>query len=747
MLKDLPPAEGGSRIADYFTFQQDDPFILVPFFGYMVGVFLIAVIAHRYQNKKETFEAEYYVGSRSFGTWVLALSWVATMASGGSFLGYPSRIYSYGWSMAFWVSGSIATAIVGLGIVGKRINRLARQTGALTLVDLLRDRFQSHSVGVVYAVVIVFVTTIYLVAQFVAGARILESMLGTKYETGLALFAISVVAYTTYGGFRAVAWTDTLQGIVMIVGVVLLVPYAIDAAGGLENATRSLAERPDPALKPGMKPQKHSYLYLPGPQKLKKTDTAENDTREDVPPSDKTGTIEAEKHPDFDPWLPIGMGISYFLLRSLAAVMMPTTVPRLLAFKDTRSLRQALMVLAPYFLLMYGCGLISMNCAYAVGIELPPDKHDLAVPTLAAEVAHPLIAGLLIAAPFAAVMSTVDSALLVISAAVVRDLVQKTWMPTLKTESTMRLSYAITGGVGVLVFVIALGKPPYLQPLIIYYSGCGAAALFWPSLASLFWKRATAAGVIAGLIGGSTVFVVCDFGVFSAGNGPAMRAAIFGAAIDEEGRLVELVRLSTRITHTDPKAEFGALAVAIAAQMSKQDDHSGERLLAALSRRFDGEGDELIELLQSAVDSVARGQSTADFAQELGLGNGVSGYVYHTVPVCIHAWLSHPTDFRNAVTTVIACGGDADSTAAIVGGIVGTGVGKPGIPNAWLNGLLEWPRSVSWMERLAGQLAESRAAGTRARPRGVFPGATMIRNVFFLAVVVVHVFRRALPPY
>lgn len=507
MFKHILLADGEKHIADYFTFRQDDAYVLIPFFGYMLGVFLIAVVAHRYQKKREEFETEYYVGSRSFGTWVLALSWVATMASGGSFLGYPSRIYSYGWSMAFWVSGSIVTAIIGLGIVGKRINRLARQTGALTLVDLLRDRYRNHTVGVVYAAVIVFVTTVYLVAQFVAGARILESMLGTEYETGLALFAISVVAYTTYGGFRAVAWTDTMQGIVMIVGVVLLVPFAISAAGGLREATLSLAERPDPAVKPGMQPQRHAYLYLPGPQKLDNNEVANQPAENAGEPSKQ---VPAAEHPDFNPWLPISMGISFFLLRSLAAVMMPTTVPRLLAFKDTKSLRRALMVLAPYFLLMYGCGLISMNCAYAVGIELPPDQHDHAVPRLAAKVAPPLIAGLLIAAPFAAVMSTVDSALLVISAAFVRDLVQKTWLPELSTKTTMRMSYAVTGGVGIFVFIVALSKPPYLQPLIIYYSGCGAAALFWPSLASLFWKRATAAGVVAGLVGGSAVFVVCD---------------------------------------------------------------------------------------------------------------------------------------------------------------------------------------------------------------------------------------------
>jgi len=477
-------------VANVFT--ETDPYILVPFAAYMIGVFVIAILAHRYLRRGD-FEAEYYVGGRSFGAWVLAMSWVATLASGGSFLGYPSLIYSYGWSMAFWVCGSTTTALVGLGIVGKRINRLARQTGALTLVDLLRDRYRSQAVGVVYALVIVLVTTVYLVAQFVAGARILESMLGTSYQVGLVVFVVSVVAYTTYGGFRAVAWTDTLQGIVMIVGIVLLVPLAIHAAGGMSAATLGLATREDPAATAkGLPTARHAYLYPPGPEKITK-EVLESEHPEPTP----------------DPWLPIGLGISYFMLRSLGSVMMPTSVPRMLAFKDTRSLRRAMILLAPYFLLMYGSSMITMNCAHVLDLGLGPGESDRAVPELAKVVAPRWLAGILIAAPFAAVMSTVDSGLLVVSAAVVRDLVQKTFLPNLAERSTKRLSYAVTAGVGALVMLIAFDAPPFLQPLVIHYTGASVSALLWPSLATLYWRRSTATGVVSGLAGGLMVYVGC----------------------------------------------------------------------------------------------------------------------------------------------------------------------------------------------------------------------------------------------
>ena len=481
--------------------------VLVPFFGYLVAVFFIAWLCHRHQKHDHSFEDEYYVGSRSFGAWVLAMSWVATMASGGSFLGYPSRVFSYGWSMALWVSGSCVAAIIGLGVIGKRINRLARQTGALTLVDILRDRFQSRTIGIVYPVLIVFMTSVYLLAQFVAGATILENMLGMSYVKGLVFFSVCVVAYTTYGGFRAVAWTDTLQGIVMIVGIVLLVPFAISKAGGMTQATDALSQRIDPVAEarhiPRHEQPKHAYLYGPGPLKVP------NNIQELQHHAGTTMSISGDEGPTEDlSWLPWSLGISFFMLRSLAAMMMPTTVPRMLAFKDTRALRRALCLLAPYLFLMYVSSLIAMNCATRIDLGLQPHEADQAIPELAKHVAPWWLAGLIIAAPFAAVMSTVDSGLLVVSASIVRDLVQKNRRTQLSPRTTRRLSYGVTGGIGIVAFGMALTKPPFLQPLIIYYAGGAAASLFWPSIVTLFWRRATSAGVLAGLLGGAGCFVL-----------------------------------------------------------------------------------------------------------------------------------------------------------------------------------------------------------------------------------------------
>ncbi|MGV3617763.1 MAG: ADP-ribosylglycohydrolase family protein [Fimbriimonas sp.] len=179
-------------------------------------------------------------------------------------------------------------------------------------------------------------------------------------------------------------------------------------------------------------------------------------------------------------------------------------------------------------------------------------------------------------------------------------------------------------------------------------------------------------------------------GVPSAGNGAAMRAAPIGVFFrHDEVRLRAFVEASARVTHTDERAIQGALAVALAAAAS------------------------------------ARGESETELASVLthpawfapfDPGEGVSGYVVPTVHAALACWQAHPNDYRAAVTQAIEMGGDTDTVAAIVGGIVGARVGGMGIPAEWRGGVWEGPP---------------------------FP----LRNPLFLAVVLTHGFRRLLPPY
>jgi len=237
-------------------------------------------------------------------------------------------------------------------------------------------------------------------------------------------------------------------------------------------------------------------------------------------------------------------------------------------------------------------------------------------------------------------------------------------------------------------------------------------------------------------------------GVYSAGNGPAMRSAIFGAIFDDVETMVAFVRASTRVTHSDPKAEFGAIAIALAAFNSKQKTAiNGQRFVNQLAEIIGSDGNALISLLRDVVDSVATNQTTLDFAAANGHQRGVTGYVYHTVPIAIHAWLTNPCDYRAAVMSVIECGGDTDTTAAIVGGIVGVSTDESGIPQEWIAGICDWPRSIHWLQKLAIQLSKTVAVGPPQNSVSLNFAAVLLRNLVFIGVVLFHGFRRLFPPY
>ena len=229
-------------------------------------------------------------------------------------------------------------------------------------------------------------------------------------------------------------------------------------------------------------------------------------------------------------------------------------------------------------------------------------------------------------------------------------------------------------------------------------------------------------------------------GVFSAGNGPAMRASIIGAyAADDTDLLAQLVRASTIITHTDPRAEQGALAVALAARQGVLHGSvtDPEAFLASLMPQI---SDPELQRNLDAIVPHLHGSAEV-YTAALGLRYGVSGYINHTVPVALFCWLRYPADFRQAVEEAILLGGDADTTGAIVGGLMGAALGAKAIPEEWLHGLAEWPRSVGWMRRLGARLAEDGDPPPLCWP-GILP-----RNLLFFVVVLWHVLRRKLPPY
>ncbi len=557
---------------------------LYTFVGYIMAVFVLAWAANRLL-KERSFLSEYFLGSRSLGVWAFALTFAATSASGGSFTGFPSKIYSHGWVLALWIGSYMVVPICMMGLIGKRINQVARISGAITVPDVLRDRFQSPAFGLMATALIVFFMAFNLVAQCKAGSLILKTLLegvdafqqlalslgavvgdsgycagvDPQYLLCLMVFGLVVVVYTAYGGFHAVVWTDVMQGVVMVVGVVIMLPLALYQVGGLEKATKDMAqmlppERGTATLRTadgayvvpagawlqteGRVLRTAAAAVIPAAGAVEGVAVLEIATPHEVERllgesgrfaehaivqvediataphaygSDAPGSYVSGPGPSrgaADGFLPLSLAVSFFFMWAIAGTGQPSNFVRLMAFDSARTLRFSIATVAVHYSLIYFPLIIIFCCARILlpGMEAESDRIMPAMVVFLTDNAGVAwLGGLLVAAPFAAVMSTVDSFLLMISSALVRDVYQRNVRPDVSEEKLRKLSYLCTVCIGVGAVVASVNPPQFLQDIIVY-TGSGLAACFLgPVVFALYWPRATAGGCMVGMAGGFLV--------------------------------------------------------------------------------------------------------------------------------------------------------------------------------------------------------------------------------------------------
>ncbi len=579
------------------VFAEGSNIALATFGLYTLAVFVLAAMSNRLL-KKRSFLSEYFLGSRGLGVWAFALTFAATSASGGSFTGFPSKIYTHGWVLGLWIGSYMVVPICAMGLLGKRINQVARLSGAITVPDILRDRYNNAAFGILSVALIVFFMSFNLVAQFKAGTLILQTLLadvtvfhdvaawlspttssigwfdGVTPEYLLCLFAFgaAVIIYTTYGGFHAVVWTDVMQGVVMVIGVLFMLPLAIYLCGGLSKATDTMA---------GMTPPTPTIANVaianPGKTRLTNgewilwTDSADqtrlfkvvdvksasagdtlvsdvqlleietagdrervlkeqskirrNASLQDVRPTPyasgagSKGSYVTGPGPDrksVQGFLPLSLAFSFFFMWAISGAGQPSSMVRLMAFKNSVTLRRAIFTVAIYYSAIYFPLVVIFCCARVLmpGMDLESDRIMPAMAVyLTSKIGAGWLAGLLIAAPFAAVMSTVDSFLLMISSALVRDIYQRNINPN-ASEKTIKLAcYAVTLLVGTAAMLGAVNPPEFLQDIIVYVGSGLAACFLGPIVYSLYWPRSNFQGAIGGMLGGFSA----HFGMYVTG--------------------------------------------------------------------------------------------------------------------------------------------------------------------------------------------------------------------------------------
>jgi sodium/pantothenate symporter len=434
--------------------------ILTPILVFMVLIFFIGFWASKQVYSSDSFIQEYFLGGRQLGGFILAMTMTATYGSASSFIGGPGAAYTQGLGWVLLSMAQLATGYFVLMILGKKFAIMARKYNAVTLVDFLKSRYDSKWVVLLSAASIIVFLFSAMAAQWVGGARLIESVTGLTYTSALFLFAISVVIYVIIGGFRAVAFTDAAQGIVMFAGTLILLIATIYAGGGISNIISDLA--------------------------------AENPNL--VTPFGFDGGLTPLYVSSF--WILVGVGV----------VGLPQIAVRAMSYKNAKAMHTAIIVgTIVVGFIMLGMHLIGV---FARPVLPGIDVGDKVMPLLAMEILPAWLAGLVLAAPMAAIMSTVDSLLLLVSSAVVKDVYLNYIKPEASSRNVKNVSLGVTAVLGVAVFLMALSPPDLIIWLNLFAFGGLEAAFIWPVVLGLYWSTGNKYGALASMVVGVGSYIL-----------------------------------------------------------------------------------------------------------------------------------------------------------------------------------------------------------------------------------------------
>jgi len=428
--------------------------------AYMAALLLLGYLAARLTRSPEDF----FLANRSLGAWVTAISSTAASESGWVVLGAVGMAYSSGVSALWFAPGCLLGYLVNLYLVAPALRQQAAGLGALTLPEYFAKRYPGRAAEIRVAAVGVILLSLagYVAAQMTATGKAMEAIVGLPYRQGIFLGGLVIVAYTLSGGFRAVSWTDFVQGLIMVVALVTMPVLAVAAVGGYSSLLARLGEV-DPALisVTGGKVGKELFFFLAGM---------------------------------------LGIGLGY--------PGQPHVLTRYMAAASQEKVRRSQLIAMVWgVLVFYGAGFLGLAGRLLMPELASSGDPEQLFPLLARTMLPPWVAGLMLAAVLSAIMSTVSSQLLVAASAVSRDFVEGVLGAARSGRASVLAGRIAVFLLGLAAVLVAVGEVRIVFWFVLFaWSGLGAA--FGPLLlATLLRLPVTDSGALAAVVTGFTATV------------------------------------------------------------------------------------------------------------------------------------------------------------------------------------------------------------------------------------------------
>lgn len=442
------------------------------YFVLIVGVGIFFFL----KDRKNIDEKDYFIGGRAMGPWVTAMSAQASDMSAWLLMGLPGSIMAFGFGQ-MWIGIGLALGTAANWIfVATRLRKFSKVAGdAITLPQYLSNRFatKSHTLQIICALIFFVCFTVYVASGFVAGASVFTTVFPSlSTETAMIVFALAMLVCTFFGGFKAVCWTDFFQGILMLIAV-LAVPIIIVATQNLDTSVLS-----------------NVYTYVDGA------------SGETVTCGFGTGIFDSS-------WKEIasglGWGLGYFGMPHILVRFMSIEKPSMVKKSATVAIIWVVLSLGATCLIAYLGRMLLAEELLTIGAQ----KTVFIV--FARKLFPAFIAGVLMAAIIAASMSTADSQLLVASSSFTSDIYKPIIRKNAGEKEILWVGRIVVLIVAIIAYFIASSKAEGAQTImnLVENAWAGFGSAFGPTIIlSLFWRRFTYKGAVAGVVTGAVVDVL-----------------------------------------------------------------------------------------------------------------------------------------------------------------------------------------------------------------------------------------------
>ncbi|MBC8571227.1 sodium:solute symporter family protein [Zongyangia hominis] len=424
--------------------------IIILYFVAMLGVGFIF-------NRKVSSDMDYFLAKDKLGPAAIGFSFSATQMSGSTYLGAVGQCKVLGYNFIPAAIASASAPWFSYILVGDRMRKVSSRLKSVTLSDVFEARYGKSS-SLISVAIIIIASIPMIAAQLKAAANSFEVLLGIPYWAGLLVFGGIVILYTVLGGMFAVAWTDLIQGIIMIVGFAILAPVAVSAAGGFSQMHAAYAQ---------INPAGMGF----------------------------TGVMPLL-------WVVSGFWVYGFFQIGGS----PASTTRFLITSDDKTLKKALVYSVGFQSFIYICFTL---IAIAAGVLLPAlENTDMTVPMLMQNLLPPIVGGIVLAAALGAMMSTIDSILLMTGSLVTNNIYVKMMHGESNSKKGLTISRVVTLVIGLLGLVVAINPPASVLWIVTISFSLMASAFTFPLMLGLWWPKCTKAAGTAGIIGGA---VACVF--------------------------------------------------------------------------------------------------------------------------------------------------------------------------------------------------------------------------------------------